>query len=230
MPPSANSPTEPEEREIAAFLSDPANIRGRVPHVDVVETHIARVFLVGEEVYKIKKRVQSAVRRFLDAGEPPPCRRARDRDQPAACARDLSRCRSDRARRQRSPAARRRGPHRRMGGPYAPLSRGGGADQPGQGGAAARRAGQSRWPTWSPAITSESPVAESLRRETGIRARRRAVDRGLRRRTGQRSRSRCVRRPAGAGLRTRCAACSSSAAAPAASAAATATSTSATSC
>jgi uncharacterized protein len=57
MPPSANLTTEPEEREIAAFLSDTATYQGRVAHVDVVETHIARVFLVGEEVYKVKKRV-----------------------------------------------------------------------------------------------------------------------------------------------------------------------------
>lgn len=57
MPPSANSQAEPEEREVAAFLSDPVTYEGRVPHVDVVETHIARVFLVGKEVYKVKKRV-----------------------------------------------------------------------------------------------------------------------------------------------------------------------------
>jgi len=50
-------PPVSEEREIAAFLSDPATYQGRVAHVDVVETHIGRVFLVGDEVYKIKKRV-----------------------------------------------------------------------------------------------------------------------------------------------------------------------------
>ena len=57
MLPHARRPADPEEREIAAFLSDPATYQNRVAHVDVVETHIARVFLVGEEVYKVKKRV-----------------------------------------------------------------------------------------------------------------------------------------------------------------------------
>jgi aminoglycoside phosphotransferase family enzyme/predicted kinase len=44
-----------EEREICTFLKDPAT-HGGGP-VDVVETHIARVFLAGEHAYKIKKRV-----------------------------------------------------------------------------------------------------------------------------------------------------------------------------
>jgi uncharacterized protein len=57
MLPHPHVPADPEEREIAAFLSDPVTYQNRVPHVDVVETHIARVFLVGEEVYKVKKRV-----------------------------------------------------------------------------------------------------------------------------------------------------------------------------
>ena len=46
-----------EEREICAFLSVSAAY-GRGAHpVDVVETHIARVFLVGEDAYKLRKRV-----------------------------------------------------------------------------------------------------------------------------------------------------------------------------
>ena len=50
-----------EEREICTFLKDPATY-GEGP-VDVVETHIARVFLAGEHAYKIKKRVHL---RFVD--------------------------------------------------------------------------------------------------------------------------------------------------------------------
>ena len=52
-----------EEREICAFLSVSAAY-GRGAHpVDVVETHIARVFLVGEDAYKLRKRVHL---RFVD--------------------------------------------------------------------------------------------------------------------------------------------------------------------
>jgi len=46
-----------EEREICAFLRDPAAYGGGAERVDVVETHIARVFLVGEDAYKLRKRV-----------------------------------------------------------------------------------------------------------------------------------------------------------------------------
>ena len=46
-----------EEREICAFLRDPASYGSDSEHVDVVETHIARVFLVGEDAYKLRKRV-----------------------------------------------------------------------------------------------------------------------------------------------------------------------------
>jgi aminoglycoside phosphotransferase family enzyme/predicted kinase len=45
-----------EEREVAAFLGDPATYG--VARVDVIETHIARVFLAGDEVLKVKKRVR----------------------------------------------------------------------------------------------------------------------------------------------------------------------------
>lgn len=77
MPPSANLTTEPEEREIAAFLSDAATYQGRVAQVDVVETHIARVFLVGEEVYKVKKRVNLP---FVDFSALENRRRAAERE------------------------------------------------------------------------------------------------------------------------------------------------------
>ena len=46
-----------EEREICAFLRDPASYGAGAAGVDVVETHIARVFLVGEDAYKLRKRV-----------------------------------------------------------------------------------------------------------------------------------------------------------------------------
>jgi aminoglycoside phosphotransferase family enzyme/predicted kinase len=45
-----------EEREVTAFLSDPATYGA--PRVDVIETHVARVFLAGDEAYKVKKRVR----------------------------------------------------------------------------------------------------------------------------------------------------------------------------
>ena len=49
---------DPEAREIAAFLADPATYGAGITSVDMIETHIARVFLAGDEVYKIKKRVK----------------------------------------------------------------------------------------------------------------------------------------------------------------------------
>ena len=57
MPDSAAIP-DAEEREVAAFLAAGATHGGEVATVDVIETHIARVFLAGDEVYKIKKRVK----------------------------------------------------------------------------------------------------------------------------------------------------------------------------
>lgn len=52
-----------EEREICALLRDPATYGSGDLPVDVVETHIARVFLVGEDAYKLRKRVHL---RFVD--------------------------------------------------------------------------------------------------------------------------------------------------------------------
>ncbi len=45
-----------EERDVCALLSDPATHGGNT--VDVVETHIARVFLAGDNAYKLRKRVR----------------------------------------------------------------------------------------------------------------------------------------------------------------------------
>jgi aminoglycoside phosphotransferase family enzyme/predicted kinase len=56
MPASAVIPGA-EEREVAAFLAAAATYGREIAGVDVIETHIARVFLAGDEVYKIKKRV-----------------------------------------------------------------------------------------------------------------------------------------------------------------------------
>ncbi len=55
-----------EEAEIGAFLANPEthSLRGeRVHAIEVIETHCARVFLAGDDVYKIKKRVKFS---FLD--------------------------------------------------------------------------------------------------------------------------------------------------------------------
>jgi len=52
-----------EERQVAALLADPATYPGSIARVDVIETHAARVFLAGEEAYKVKKRVHLP---FLD--------------------------------------------------------------------------------------------------------------------------------------------------------------------
>jgi aminoglycoside phosphotransferase family enzyme/predicted kinase len=52
-----------EEREVCAFLRDPAAYGATGIPVEVVETHIARVFLIGEDAYKLRKRVHL---RFVD--------------------------------------------------------------------------------------------------------------------------------------------------------------------
>ncbi len=66
--PAASGPrdaaqADPEEAEIAAFLGDPAAYSARPSGVTVIETHCARVFLAGEDAYKVKKRVRLP---FLD--------------------------------------------------------------------------------------------------------------------------------------------------------------------
>jgi uncharacterized protein len=51
--------TEAEGQAAAvAFLSDPANYHAGVERVDIVETHISRVFLAGERAYKLKRAVK----------------------------------------------------------------------------------------------------------------------------------------------------------------------------
>ncbi len=57
MPESVFTFADDEEREICAFLRDPASYGAGGERVDVVETHIARVFLVGDDAYKLRKRV-----------------------------------------------------------------------------------------------------------------------------------------------------------------------------
>jgi aminoglycoside phosphotransferase family enzyme/predicted kinase len=52
-----------EEREVCAFLRDPATYGAAGQAVEVAETHIARVFLIGDDAYKVRKRVHL---RFVD--------------------------------------------------------------------------------------------------------------------------------------------------------------------
>jgi aminoglycoside phosphotransferase family enzyme/predicted kinase len=52
-----------EERDVCVLLRDPATYGAGDKRVEVVETHIARVFLVGEDAYKLRKRVHL---RFVD--------------------------------------------------------------------------------------------------------------------------------------------------------------------
>ena len=48
----------PSEAEITAFLADPSSYPEPPERVDVIETHAARIFLAGEDVFKIKKHVR----------------------------------------------------------------------------------------------------------------------------------------------------------------------------
>jgi uncharacterized protein len=57
------APADDEERAIVAFMRTPATYGDGVEVVDVIETHIARVFLAGDEAYKVRKRVHL---RFVD--------------------------------------------------------------------------------------------------------------------------------------------------------------------
>ncbi|MGI9402988.1 MAG: AAA family ATPase [Hyphomicrobium sp.] len=63
MPTPFAPPAAASEAEVAALLSNPATYPGRLDRVDVIETHIARVFLAGGEAYKVKKHVRLP---FLD--------------------------------------------------------------------------------------------------------------------------------------------------------------------
>ncbi len=59
----ATPPTDDEERAVVALMRVPATYGASVERVDVIETHIARVFLAGNEAYKLRKRVHL---RFVD--------------------------------------------------------------------------------------------------------------------------------------------------------------------
>ncbi len=53
----------PEEAELIAFLFDPVSYPEPAEPIERIETHAARVFLVGRKAYKIKKRIKLP---FLD--------------------------------------------------------------------------------------------------------------------------------------------------------------------
>ena len=57
---AAATPSSPPtgEAEITAFLADRASYLSRPDRVDVIETHAARVFLAGDEAFKVKKHVR----------------------------------------------------------------------------------------------------------------------------------------------------------------------------
>lgn len=55
--PAASPTNKAEELAVTALMSDPATYGAGVSQVEVLETHIARVFLAGDEAYKVKKRV-----------------------------------------------------------------------------------------------------------------------------------------------------------------------------
>lgn len=52
-----------EEKELIAFLTDPASYPDHPERVDTIKTHAARVFLAGDKAYKVKKHVKLP---FLD--------------------------------------------------------------------------------------------------------------------------------------------------------------------
>ena len=63
MPVEAFTFADAEEREICAFLLNPATHGVEGQKVEAVETHIARVFLIGDDAYKLRKRIHL---RFVD--------------------------------------------------------------------------------------------------------------------------------------------------------------------
>ena len=46
------------QAEAVAFLGDPASYDAGVERIDIIETHISRVFLAGERAYKLKRAVR----------------------------------------------------------------------------------------------------------------------------------------------------------------------------
>ncbi|AHB48325.1 hypothetical protein W911_07840 [Hyphomicrobium nitrativorans NL23] len=75
IPSSAS--TSAAQDELVAFLSDPASYGTPTGHVEIVETHAARVFLTGRKAYKIKKPVTLP---FLDFSTEPQRRKALARE------------------------------------------------------------------------------------------------------------------------------------------------------
>ena len=69
--PDKRAPPISSETEITAFLADPASYPERPERVNVIETHAARIFLAGEDAFKIKKHVRLPYLDFttLDARE-----------------------------------------------------------------------------------------------------------------------------------------------------------------
>src|SRR5687767_4293968 len=61
--PATSMTTVSEHERIAAWMGAPEAYPHRPAQVEQVETHISRVFLAGERVYKLKKPVRFA---FLD--------------------------------------------------------------------------------------------------------------------------------------------------------------------
>jgi len=49
---------EGEQAAVLAFLADPASYPERPPRVEAIETHMSRVFLAGDRVYKLKKPIR----------------------------------------------------------------------------------------------------------------------------------------------------------------------------
>ncbi|HLO20429.1 MAG TPA: hypothetical protein VK192_08040 [Sphingomicrobium sp.] len=52
-----------EEAAVLAFLADPHSYPDQPEHVEAIETHMSRVFLAGDRVYKLKKPIRLS---FLD--------------------------------------------------------------------------------------------------------------------------------------------------------------------
>lgn len=59
----ATVPADDEEAEVVALMRTPSTYGASIERVDVIETHIGRVFLAGDEAYKVRKRVHL---RFVD--------------------------------------------------------------------------------------------------------------------------------------------------------------------
>ena len=76
-PSGASTGASATPEELVAFLSDPASYGIPTGHVEIIETHAARVFLAGQKAYKIKKPVTLP---FLDFSTEPQRRKALARE------------------------------------------------------------------------------------------------------------------------------------------------------